>query len=109
MNRRDLLKYFGVGVAIAPLSAGPIVTLVEPPKVELAKALPSEVPIVMRDVRNVTVLFEMADGSHRCVQGEVDYSRGVIRGPRVYTSIQFSPSLSPHEDGGHLEVKGLMV
>lgn len=109
MNRRELLKYFSAGVAIAPLSAGPIVTLVEPPKVELAKQLPSPTPIVMRDARSVTVLFEMADGSHRSLQGNLGYSRGVIRGPRCTVTLDASVSVSPHVEGGYAQADCLLV
>jgi hypothetical protein len=110
MNRRDLLKYFGAGSVITPLVAGPVVTLVEPPKVELAKDMPRDEPIIMSDVRAAAVVFEMADGTRRTLRGDVSYAnRGVMRGPRCSVEISQVSGFSPQSYAGRLIVNGLMV
>ena len=80
MNRRDLIKFFGAGTLIAPIAGSePIARLIEVPKVELVEATKIPEPIAMKDVRSVSVSFEMADGSRRSLRSKVlIQKRGVI-------------------------------
>ena len=80
MNRRDLIKFFGAGTLIAPIAGSePIARLIEVPKVELVQAARMPEPIAMKEVRSVSVSFEMADGSRRALRSKVlIQKRGVI-------------------------------
>jgi hypothetical protein len=109
MNRREVLKYFGVGAAITALDAGPIVTLIEPPKVELATVLPQEEPIVLKEVQSVTIICEMADGSHRTVRGGITHASGTWRGPQRLLTIDSPEALSPYVQGGLLQASCLIL
>jgi len=74
MDRRDLLKRFGIGAIIAPVIGGVAVreataALIEVPKikpVELFTKIPE--PIDLESVKRATVQLEMFDGSVRVVE-----------------------------------------
>ncbi len=69
-TRRELLKYFGAGAVIAPVTAGAVqARLVEPARVELIKPkyglkeLPK--PIALADITAVEMSLVMKDGTTR--------------------------------------------
>lgn len=73
MDRRDILKRFGIGTIIAPLIGGAVdqssaATLIEIPKVrpvELFKKIPE--PLDLGKVKAAQLVFTMEDGTVRTV------------------------------------------
>lgn len=81
-HRRDLLKHFGIGAVVAPIVAGKPnlelpARLLAVPKVELieAKAMPDFSPVVLADVKSISVVFEFANGSRRTILGDYLFQR----------------------------------
>lgn len=73
MDRRDLLKRFGIGAIIAPIVGGVVersasAELIEVPKVrpvELFSKIPAA--LRLRDVKTAQLVLEMKDGQTRCI------------------------------------------
>lgn len=74
-NRRDLLKYFGIGTVIIPVIGGTPetekpATLIEVPKVEIAEALPAVTgeDLDLRRVRSARLTLGLSDGTSRVLE-----------------------------------------
>ncbi len=73
MDRRDLLKRFGIGAIIAPIIGGVVersasAELIEVPKVrpvELFSSVPA--PVELRDVKMARIVLEINDGQTRTI------------------------------------------
>lgn len=78
VNRRELLKRFGIGTIIAPVVAGAAdlslpAKLIEVPQISLADNFQQSGRVLdLREVRSVTITFERNDGTQASI-----YSRFV--------------------------------
>jgi hypothetical protein len=85
MDRRDLLKRFGIGAIIVPVVGGAAITshaatLIEVPKVkpvELFASIPKE--LNLEDVARVTITFTMKDATERIITIDRPALRGTIK------------------------------
>lgn len=86
MNRRDLLKHFGIGTIIVPAAAvaasetAPRASLVELPVIEPVKLVTSLELIKLSQVKSVELSFAMFDGTTRRIS---------IPQPRLVSDDQF--------------------
>ena len=98
MDRRDILKRFGIGAIIVPVIGGAAVTssaveLIEVPKVrpvELFKEIPK--PIALSEVDKATINLKFKDGTARSIM-VADWFSGTGRlllSHRLEVFIQFS-------------------
>lgn len=84
IDRRDLLKKFGIGALIAPIVGGAVeqsavAELVEVPKirpVELFSKIPETLDL--SKVRSAKLVMQMADGSIRSISADVVVGRGAV-------------------------------
>ncbi|SRR6266436_3845328 len=102
-SRRDLLKYFGIGAVIAPAVGGPLATLIEVPKIEIAKPEMVSLPFNVGDVKAVFVTLHLYDGSTRTVQTHNINGRGqFVTGDKIELSIRNLLNASPAVYSGSL-------
>lgn len=91
-NRRDLLKYFGVGAVISPLAIGSgavAARLIEVPKVELVKPAGIEIPLDPARVKQVTVICHYEDGT-RWARSAPAQGRGFVNLPVTDISLNIN-------------------
>ena len=98
-NRRDLLRYFGVGTIIAPVIGDKVkadvkAQLIEVPsirKVELARAIPSTVNLCR--VKGMSVVLTMDDGTVLTVGSDRPLANGAIDPSTTAVEISFTAAL----------------
>jgi hypothetical protein len=94
VNRRALLKYFGIGTVIAPVAgAAPLARLIEVPKVEIVEAATIPAPLDLRRVESFTLTLNLEDGTQRTVKSHyVSCERGTgekLSDPEVFVMVDF--------------------
>ena len=95
-SRRDLLKFFGAGVLIAPIvGAKPdettIAQLIEQPKIrpiELFPEIPKDLDI--GKAKKVTIFIEMANGERRRITAEPQSGWGILGAADDQVELHFS-------------------
>ncbi len=101
MDRREILKRFGIGAVIVPVIGGAAVTnsaveLIEVPKVrpvELFRELPK--PLDLSKITKVTVTCQFADGKTRTMEADNLFCNGHIEpSDRLDLFIQFSDRIA---------------